>query len=51
MGHTIDGWANTTGAFYTGYASTEGLILTVSIVMCVFALWWGNRHESKSYKG
>ena len=52
MGHTIGSWAEFAGgAFYTGQGSTEGLILLVSIVMCVGALWWGNRHESKAYKG
>ena len=51
MGNTIGGWDGITGALYTGYGATEGLILWISIAMCVFALWWGNRHESKAYKG
>jgi hypothetical protein len=50
MGNTIGGWEGISGAFYTGYGSNEGLIVIVTIIMCVGALWWSNRHESKSYK-
>jgi hypothetical protein len=50
MGNTIGGWEGQAGAFYTGMGSSEGWTLGLSILICVFALWWGNRHESATYK-
>lgn len=43
-------WDVVEGAMYMGAGSNATLVFTViSAVICVFALWSGNRHEHKMY--
>lgn len=40
-----------TGAVYMGANSSWEVIYTlVAVVLCVYALWSGNRHEHKQYE-
>lgn len=39
------------GAIFTGAGTSMSMVwFVIAAVICVFALWSGNRHEHKAYK-
>ena len=50
MGASFETWdAVTDAAYYVG-AGSEGIWLTIAIVLCIVALFVGHSHESKANK-
>ena len=49
IGTDITTWSAVEGAYYAGQG-TEAIWLVLSMVLCVFALVAGSRHETAAYR-
>lgn len=52
MGAPFDAssWDGITGAIFTGFGSSEGLWLLITLAMVATALFFGWRHEKHAYE-
>jgi len=51
MGSAFSDWAEATGPMYMGANSSWEVIWTlVAVVICLFALYMGSKHELDAYK-